>query len=161
MVTVEWCIGKKKGISLVEPNENLCKGYFLKAEESLLSMRNNKGNKDWEISSGYYAMYFSLYALLMKIGVKCEIHSCSIEFMRRFLKGYFIKEDIDLIESSLSARIDAQYYTDRNVKDEAYNKIIDSAADFMVKCKTVSSSLTEKDILKIRDEFNKVKKKVS
>ena len=50
--------------------------------------------KDWKISTAYYTIYFSLYALLMKIGVKCEIHSCTIEFARQLLKEQISKEEV-------------------------------------------------------------------
>lgn len=33
---------------------------------------------DWITTTAYYARYFALYALLMKIGVKSEIHDCTI-----------------------------------------------------------------------------------
>lgn len=93
--------------------------------------------KDWKISNAYYTLYFSLYSLLTKIGIKCEIHSCTIEFAKRFLKDYFNKEELDLIEDSLKARIDSQYYIDRTVPEEQYNKMIIKAPGFVVKCKSI------------------------
>lgn len=79
---IQWCIQQKRGIELIEPSENLAKAYLQKAEKALASMKANKGNTEWEISSGYYAMYFSVYAILMRLGVKSEIHSCTIEFAK-------------------------------------------------------------------------------
>ena len=61
----------------------------------------------------------------MKLGVKSEIHSCTIECAKRFLKEYFEETELDFTEDSLKARIDAQYYIDRNVPDEQYNKMIE------------------------------------
>ena len=63
---------KKEGLSLIEPNSDLANGYIKKAEEALESMRMNI-IKDWEISTAYYTIYFSLYAVLIKLGLKCEI----------------------------------------------------------------------------------------
>jgi uncharacterized protein (UPF0332 family) len=37
---------------------------------------------DWIATTAYYARYFALYALLMKIGIKSEIHDCSIAIAR-------------------------------------------------------------------------------
>ncbi|MCH8329263.1 MAG: hypothetical protein IIB81_02630, partial [Nanoarchaeota archaeon] len=100
MEKIEWCMKQKNGIEVVEPNENLSKAYIKKAEDALKAAASLKGNKDWEISSLYYTMYFSLYSILMRIGIKCEIHSCTIEFMRQFLQEHFNDDDFFLIKKS-------------------------------------------------------------
>ena len=81
MDKIKWCAGKKEGLSLIEPNSDIANAYIKKAEEALESIRVNI-IKDWKISTAYYSIYFSLYALLIKIGIKCEIHSCTIEFAK-------------------------------------------------------------------------------
>ena len=73
---------------MVEPNSNLAEAYIKKAEEALESMRINVV-KDWKISTAYYTLYFSLYSILTRIGIKCEIHSCTIAFAKRFLREFF------------------------------------------------------------------------
>jgi len=78
-------------LRLIEPNSNLAKAYIKKSEEALESMRVNIV-KDWRISTAYYTLYFSLYSVLTKIGIKCEIHSCTIEFAKRFLYEFFSEE---------------------------------------------------------------------
>src|SRR3989344_4457360 len=97
MNKIKWCAEKKEGLSLVEPNSDIADAYIKKAEEALESMRVNI-IKDWKISTAYYTIYFSLYAILMKTGVKCEIHSCTIEFAKRFLKDYLQETELDFIE---------------------------------------------------------------
>ncbi len=154
MDKIEWCLRKKGGLSLIEPNSNLAEAYMSKAEESLESMSINT-IKDWKISTAYYSMYFSLYAILMKIGVKCEIHSCTLEFSRRFLNEYFSEEDCDFLEDSLKARINAQYYVDREVPDEQYQKMIKKSPEILVKCKSVMLQLNEKKINEIRKKLKK------
>lgn len=118
MNKIEWCLKQKNGIELVKPNEELKEAYLRKAENALRATVSLSGNQEWEISSSYYTMYFSLYAILMKMGVKCEIHSCTISFMKSFLQKYFTREEISLIEKSQKARIDAQYYSDRNIPED-------------------------------------------
>lgn len=152
MNKIKWCAGKKEGLRLIEPNSDLANAYIKKAEESLESMRVNI-IKDWKISTAYYTIYFSLYAVLMKLGVKCEIHSCTIEFAKRFLKEYFEEAELDFTEDSLKARVDSQYYTDRTVPDEQYNKMIKKSPEFLVKCKSVIIKLNEKKVNEIRDKF--------
>src|SRR3989339_1958649 len=154
MDKIKWCAVKKEGLSLVEPNSNLANAYIKKAEEALESLRVNV-IKDWKISTAYYTIYFSLYAILMKIGIKCEIHSCTIEFAKRFLKDYFQELEIDFMEKSLKARVDSQYYIDRTVPDEQYHKMIQKAPEFLVKCKSIIIKLNEKKINEIRAKFQK------
>ena len=154
MDKIKWCAGKKEGMCLIEPNSNLAEAYIKKSEEALESMRVNI-IKDWKISTAYYTLYFSLYAVLTKIGVKCEIHSCTIEFAKRFLREYFTEEDLDFTEDSLKARIDSQYYVDRTVPDEQYNKMMKDAPAFLVKCKSILIKLNEKKVNEIRKEFQK------
>ena len=110
--------------------------------------------KDWRISTAYYTFYFSLYSILTKIGVKCEIHSCTLEFTKRFLKDYFTKEEVEFVEDSLKARIDSQYYIERTVPDEQYDKMVKRAPEFFVKCKFVLIKLNEKKINEIREKLN-------
>ncbi len=150
MDKIKWCLNTKNGLELIEPNGNLSKAYIQKAEDALRAATVLKDNKDWEISSSYYTMYFSLYAILMKVGVKCEIHSCTISFMQHFLNQHFTNEDINLIEKSQKARIDTQYYSNRNISDELYSKITNNTSLFLVKCKEIINSLTEQDVENIR-----------
>ena len=152
MDKIKWCIARKGGLSLIESNSNLAEAYIKKAEEALESMILNI-IKDWKISTAYYTIYFSLYSILTKIGIKCEIHSCTIEFVKRFLKDFFNEEELDFTEDSLKARIDSQYYVDRTVPDEQYNKMVTKAPGFLVKCKSVLIKLNEKKINEIRKQF--------
>ena len=150
MDQIKWCLKQKKGIKLVEPNGNLREAYIIKADEALETMRTSK-IKDWQLTTAYYTIYHSLYSLLMKIGVKCEIHSCTIEFAKRFLKNYFSAEDFELIDKAFSARIDSQYYVNRNVPDENYKFIIKKTPAFLVKCK--NTVIEQEDISEIREQL--------
>lgn len=130
----------------------MANAYLKKAEDALESMKVNI-IKDWKISTAYYTIYFSLYSVLMKLGVKCEIHSCTIEFAKRFLEEYFEEKELDFIEDSLKARVDSQYYIDRTVPDEQYAKMIQKAPEYLVKCKAILIKLNEKKVHEIRNKF--------
>ncbi len=110
---LNWCIGAKNGIELVEPSENLAKAYILKSRESIKSMELNveAGIKDWSISTSYYARYFAVYALFSKIGIKCEIHDCTITLFEFLFKDSFPRDLIRELKLSKKDRIEAQYYT--------------------------------------------------
>ncbi|MCK4555759.1 MAG: hypothetical protein KAT83_04070 [Candidatus Aenigmarchaeota archaeon] len=152
MDKIKWCASKREGLRLVEPNSNLAGAYIKKAEEALESMRVNV-IRDWKISTAYYTIYFSIYSLMMKIGVKCEIHSCTIEFAKQFLKEYFSEGEIVFVRDSIKARIDSQYYVDRTVSDRQFNSMIESAPGFLVKCKSLHAKLNEKKVAEIRKRF--------
>ena len=152
MSRIIWCLNQKNGIKIIEPNPNLSDAYIHKAEDSLESIQVNI-KKEWKIATAYYTIYFSLYAILMRVGIKSEIHSCTVDFVKEYLNDYFNKEEIELIEDSLKARIDVQYFVDKDIPDELYSKLIESAPHILIKSKSILSKLTEKKIKSIRDEI--------
>lgn len=152
MSRIIWCLNQKNGIKIIEPNQNLSQAYILKAEDSLESIQVNI-KKEWKIATTYYTIYFSLYAILMRIGIKSEIHSCTFDFVKEYLNEFFTKEEIELIEDSLKARIDVQYFVDKDIPDELYSKLIEFAPHILIKSKSILSKLTEMKIRSIRDEI--------
>ena len=88
MDQIKWCLNQKKGIELVEPSDNLRDAYLVKAEDALDTLKTSK-SRDWQLTTAYYTIYNSIYSLLMKIGIKCEIHSCTIEFTNAVLHNSF------------------------------------------------------------------------
>lgn len=147
-----WCKNQRTGLRLIEPNENLVDAYFKKAQDALESL-SLVISRDWKISTAYYSMYFSLYALLMKLGVVCEIHSCTLEFAKIFLKEYFSKDEFDFMETSLRARIDSQYYVNKSVAKKQFDLMVSQAPLFLLTCKSVAKKLSEKEIVSIRSRF--------
>lgn len=91
----------------------------------------------------------------MKIGIKCEIHSCTIEFAKRYLKDHFTPEDFELIDKAFSARIDSQYYVNRNVPDHNYDLIMKKTPAFLVEYKNIV--LDQKEIIEIRARVSSVR----
>jgi uncharacterized protein (UPF0332 family) len=146
---IKWCLETNNGLEIIEPNSNLADAYLKEAESSLISMKQVEA-KEWKISTSYYAMYFSLYAILMKIGIKCEIHKCTLEFMKVFLKKYFSENDIKLLKKSFTARNDVQYYTDRIVSDEFFVKMMKNTPLFLIRCKEIVNRMNESEIKTIR-----------
>ncbi len=158
MNKILWCLKIKNGIELIEPNQNLCETYIKKSENALNATTSLKGNKEWEISSCYYSMYFALYAIMMKVGIKCENHNCSIEFMQEFLNSKFNSDEIRLLRTSMKARVDTQYYDDRKVPDKFYKIMIKNAPLFIVKCKEIIRTIKQSEIQEIREKLLKISK---
>ena len=67
-----WCLKQKRGIRIIEPNPNLTKAYLKKSVSALNTMTAalKIEESDWIATTAYYARYFALYALLMKMGIK-------------------------------------------------------------------------------------------
>ena len=136
MVSLKWCYKQKDGIKIIEPNDNLAHGYLKMAENSLGTMnRERKYNLIFAISACYYSMYYSLYAVCMKIGIKCEIHSCTIEFMKQALIGFYSADDLKTIKKAFDARNIAQYYVDKIVLKEDSDYIMEKVPLFLDKSK--------------------------
>ena len=150
MVSIKWCLNAKNGIELVKPNNNMSDSYLKMAEESLKIIRKINESKLWTASASYYVMYYSLYSLMMKVGVKCEIHKCSIEFMKKYLLGFYDSGDVSLIEKGFDVRKDLQYYPGKFSDENKLEFVRDGAVDFFIKTKEILSKITEKQINQIR-----------
>ena len=129
--TIAWCLKQKRGIRIIQPNENLAKAYLKKAISALNTMNAalEIGEPDWIITTAYYARYFALYALLMKIGIKSEIHDCSVAVARLLAeKGMLRKNLVTDISNSKQARIDMQYYVERELIKTASEEMSEKPA---------------------------------
>lgn len=144
-------------MELKEPNENISNSYLGMAEESIKVLGDIQKSDIWTATTSYYVFYYSLYALMLRIGVRCEIHSCSIEFMKKFLTGFYSSKDIENIEKAFSARIDLQYYANRPVDKSVIKNIKKYCKDFFIKTKNILLKITESQIKEIRDRLEKIK----
>lgn len=158
MVSLRWCCKQSGGIKLVETNDNLVQGYLEMAEKSLGTMtREREYNLMFAISACYYSMYYSLYAICMKIGIKCKIHGCTLEFMKKCLDNFYSKEDMKIIKKAFDLRNIAQYYVDRIISKQDSDYIIEKVPLFFSKSKEVLSKINEKYIMEIREEVKTLK----
>ncbi|MFH1710711.1 MAG: hypothetical protein ABH840_00195 [Nanoarchaeota archaeon] len=154
MVDMNWCIKQKDGIKLIEPNNNLAEGYIKMAEDALGTMNREKNfSLRFSVSACYYSMYYSLYAVLMKIGIKCEIHSCTLKFMETFLLEFYSKEDLSVIKKAFDCRNTIQYYVERVVEKTDSDLIISEAPFFHSKSKEILWKLNEAHIKEIREKI--------
>ena len=140
MVDLEWCKKQSRGVSLVDRNLNLSGAYFKDAYDTLKVCLNSEGK--WKVITGYYACYNAFYAVLMKCGIKSEIHECTIRLMGLF---DFSSAEIEFIENLKRDRIQGQYYLkDANLED------VSSVKNFVLKCEEISDSLNQDKITELR-----------
>jgi len=154
MVSIKWCCKQGQGIQLVELNENLTKAYLKMAEAAIGTMNREKNyNLSFAISASYYSMYYSLYAILMKIGIKCEIHTCTLKFMKEFLSNFYSQEDFKIIKKGFDLRNIAQYYVEKVIDKKDADAVMLSSRGFLEKSKEVLSRINEKDVFEIRGKL--------
>jgi uncharacterized protein (UPF0332 family) len=149
MEKLKWCLGRKGGIRLTEPNPVLAGEYLENAEESLRVLESIKETKSrmWLAATKYYIEYFAVYAFLMKAGIRCEIHDCTIELARRLEKdGFFAEGTADMLEEDKELRIDNQYY----LKNRPVDIDIEKLRGFVLDMKKRADNLANDDIRKIR-----------
>ena len=155
MVSIEWCLKKKNGLELIEENKTMADSYMKMADESIKVLQNIQESKLWIATTAYYIFYYALYALMMRLGVKCEIHACSLEFMKQYLGTIYDEKDNEMINKAFSARIDLQYYTDRPIDDNMIEEVKKYCKKFFIKTKDRLAVITDKQVLEIREAIRK------
>ena len=119
MAELEWCLQVKKGIKLVEPNQNLAKGYEEKAVETLKLLKTIE-SASWRVVFAYYAIYYKVYSLLQELGIKSELHSCTIALLR-FLGA---EQLANSLEDMKKRRENAQYYVRKRVLNVKIEEVL-------------------------------------
>lgn len=148
---IRWCADKNRGIRLIEPNSNLSKEYMDNAEETLNILKIIKGQSNmWLAITKYYFEYFVVYSLFMRLGIKSEIHECTIALCSFLEDEGFLKGNIsDILEKDKKLRIDNQYYLKNIQVDADY----DSLLNFMLEIKNIIEKMTYDDVKDIREKI--------
>ena len=156
MNKISWCKKKERGIKIIEPNDNLSEEYYKNAEESLKVLKGIVATKSnmWLATTKYYIEYFAIYSVLMKIGIKCEIHDCTIALAKFLEKENMIKKGFaDKLESDKELRIDNQYY----LKNKPVDINPENLSEFIVSIKETLNHLDKDKIDAIRKKIISLK----
>lgn len=159
-----WCLKQKRGIRIIEPNPNLTKAYLKKAISALNTMtaayRINE--TDWILTTAYYARYFALYALLMKMGIKSEIHDCTINVAKLLANnGILTPSLIEDVAKAKQTRIDTQYYVEKEQSPKIIQRNVEAARNFVLETEKTIDNLTPEQINNIRAQLIKLKEQAS
>lgn len=159
--TFAWCLKqgekdpKHKGLKKIEKNIKMSEEQIKKAESDLEAMQYlyNGGKTDWVASTGFYAMYHSLLALLYKLGYESRNQECTIIAIEKFVKGKTIsleEEYIKMIrslqegvEDAKSIREELQYGSKTVLEKERCEKLMTNARKFVDRVKEVIEELDE------------------
>ena len=159
MNQIKWCLKQKKGIKIISPNENISQSYFDKANDSLSVMLVSPSN-EWKIITAYYSCYNAFYALLQKVGIKSEIHDCTINLMHfLFVEEDLIKEQFytELV-SAKDLRIETQYYFAEEIDLTKLKEDSETARSFVLNIVEVIENISENQIAIIRNKLNSLTK---
>ncbi len=155
--SIIWCLKQKRGIRIIDPNENLVKEYLRKATSSLNTMNAalQINETEWIMTTAYYARYFALYALLMKMGVKSEIHDCSIAVARLLAReGILIENLVNDISQAKEMRVDVQYYVTKELEQGKVRRNVESTRKFVLEIEKAIENITTEQIESIRNTLN-------
>jgi uncharacterized protein (UPF0332 family) len=113
---------------------------------------------DWTATTAYYARYFALYALLMKIGVKSEIHDCTINIAKLLAKNKILNPHlINDITKAKQTRIDTQYYVAKELNQTDIKNNTEAARKFVLQIEQTIENITQQQINTIRTQLKKAK----
>ena len=151
-MSLEWC--KQQGMKLIEPNDNLAEEYFHNAEETLriTNLIKDSNSNMWLATQKYYTEYLAAYALLMKLGIKSEIHSCTIDVIKLLEKENIVDFNFSkILEYDKELRTDNQYY----LKNRPV--VIDSKklSEILLNVRRILDTLSENQILTMRSIIKK------
>lgn len=161
--TIQWCFKQKKGIRLIEPNENLANAYIKKAKSALHTMDAalQINETDWVITTAYYARYFALYALLMRLGIKSEIHDCSIAIAQLLATHGILQQNlVSDISEAKQTRIESQYYVTLELEQTKIRRNVESAHKFLLEIEKTLENITTDQIKDIRTHLKRISSNV-
>ena len=148
MATIDWCKKQKNGIKIIDPSDNLADEYIGAAEESLDTLKAiTKKSRVWQATTKYYCEYFACYALLMKLGIKSEIHECTIAVCKKLEKEKILPDGYaKILESDKQLRIDNQYY----LRNKEVHIELTELTDFILQIKEIITKINDEDVERIR-----------
>ena len=155
-----FCFKKAKGLKLISPNENLVEVYKRKSRSALnmISSAIEKQENEWILETSYYAKYFMVYALFMKVGIKSEIHDCTLFALKSLFQdsGIINLEIYTDLEASRDLRVGSLYY-DREFGKEGILKRANTAPNFCLEVESIIDNISKEDVIKIRKKFETTK----
>jgi len=114
---------------------------------------------DWILTTAYYARYFALYALLMKLGIKSEIHDCSIATARLLAKNKIITPNLVTdIAQAKQTRIDTQYYVTKELRQEEIRRSVESARKFVLEIQKAIEEVSAEQTDNIRNKLRNIRR---
>lgn len=144
---------KEGKLKLIRPSEEVKQAYLQKSESYLDSAKLLLKNRKLEeaVSMAYYSMYYSLLALLFKVGIKSENHTASIIL----LKELFGLDNSEMLKAK-KERVDKQYYVDFKVTESDVKDLVRMAERFNARIFDFLEKMSSSEIERVREEFREI-----
>ncbi|MBU4351600.1 MAG: hypothetical protein KKA65_02395 [Nanoarchaeota archaeon] len=152
MEKINWCGKINNGIKLVQPSEVISEEYMRRSRESFEILRciQKTLSMMWLATTKYYTRYFAIYAIMRKLGIKSEIHNCTIAVAEFLEKENILKQGVtDKLKKDKELRIENQYY----LKENPVNIDLEELSEFFIQINQTLKSLTKNKIKEIRDKL--------
>ena len=152
------CAGQKRGIRLVEPSECLRRAYAGKSHDSMRMLQSSidQGAADWAYSASYHAMYFSAYAVLMRAGLKCEIHDCVMVLIGRLFGDSIDAGLVGDFKTAKKMWVEAMYYTTVAGQVEDADRLTATTRRFVLSMEELADCLNNEEIEAARARLRQV-----
>jgi uncharacterized protein (UPF0332 family) len=121
-----------------------------------MELNFKEGITEWGISASYYARYFAVDALLQRLGIKSEIHDCTIALFKDLFRNMVPKDLISEFERAKADRVEAQYYTEQLVVNT--EKIIEDTKNFVLEIERISDGLNQQKVGALIDKARQDRK---
>lgn len=152
MEGIDFCF--ERWARMVDPNENLSDAFAKKAKNDLVVLRSIPvTDREWRAATAYYARYHMVTAILLKIGVDCKDHNCSIRIAECLLSGMLPETFFREIKEAKSQRISLQYYTTRTIDKLKFEQNLNGVGDFVDDAARFLDALTRERVDVIRKKL--------
>ena len=131
---IKWCAKQRRGIRLVDGSEHLLRAHRKKSRDAIVALRAvvEAGVGTWAASASYYAKYHAVYALFMQVGIKCEMHDCTVAAFRAAFDDPALEGLADDLAKSKEVRVAAQYYQEEyDLGEGAGQRLVDGTYRFV------------------------------
>lgn len=150
---IKWCARQRRGIRLVDASGRLRQAHRKKSRESIAALEAlvGSGAGTWAASASYYAKYHAVYALFMQVGIKCEIHDCTVAAFRRAFGDASLESLADDLAASKKTRVSTQYYEEEYDLGEGEGaRLISQTCRFVAAVDAFGDGLDDRRIGEIR-----------
>jgi len=145
---------KQNKLELVEPSEEIKESYLRDSESYLFSAKTLFNIKKLKETTQltYFSAYYSVLALLFRVGIKSETHTASLILLKEFfgLDNSFI--------SKLKIKRLETYYPDFEIEKQNLKELIQNTEEFNANIFDFISKLNQEKIKIYRNKFQDVLK---
>ena len=94
----------------------------------------------------------------MKIGIKSEIHDCTINLAKLLSNNSILTDSLaEDIAKAKQTRIDTQYYVEKEQTPKTIKRQVEAARQFVLETEKAIENLTTEQINNIRTQLTKLK----